>query len=83
MNALPDTWVLIYVDDLLVCYASGTSKDRFLSAISVFNTGEVEYLSVGAPIQFLGLDLERVDSTSFGVSQKTYILVLRKRMHLK
>ena len=73
LNGLPDTWVLIYVDDILVCYGSSVARDRFLSTISVFNTGEVEYLRIGETIQFLGLDLEKIDASTFGLSQKTYI----------
>ena len=73
VNGLPDTWVMIYVDDLLVCYGSETAKKRFLSTISVFNTGEVEFLSANASIQFSGLDLEKLDPSTFALSRKTYI----------
>ena len=42
VNGIPDTWILAYVDDLLISYRDDVAKNRFMTAISTFNIGDPE-----------------------------------------
>ena len=70
LNEVPDTFILSYVDDLMVCYCDNDASDRFLIAIRSFNIGEPEFLASESEIQFLGLDIRREKDLTISLSRK-------------
>ena len=77
-NEVPDTFVLAYVGDLMVCYRDDAARDRFLSAIRTFNTGEPELLTRDSELIFPGLYIRREKDQTISLSQKTFVSKLRE-----
>ena len=78
-DQLPDTWIVAYVGDLLISYRGEKARGRFLKVISVFKTGEPEFLTRNSAIQFLGLDIARMATGEIQLSQRSFIEKLSGR----
>ncbi|CAE7227151.1 unnamed protein product, partial [Symbiodinium sp. CCMP2456] len=74
--------VLVYVDDFLICGSPTTVTQIAKLVQSIWETSELEFLKPGAPIRFLGMELQ-VDEkypNEIGLGQQGYIQELL-RLH--